>query len=978
MTAPAVETPSPLWHTLDEVELFSHLNSGKDGLSHAESAERLEQYGANQLKQPDPVHWLWKLLEQFQDPMVYLLLIAAAIAFIFDRDDIGTPIFICIALSLNGVFGYLQERKAEKAMDSLKKLLVSNCVVVRDGTEHRITAQQLVIGDIVWLEEGQNVPADVRIIDVNRLRIDESSLTGESKTIRKETASLGENTILPDRTNMAFMGTVVNAGRGVAMVVETGMTTQLGAIASGIIDVETPKTPLEIKLESLGKFLGYVAVFSAVSLVTLHILRAFLMGKSGTELYEVIAEQFLIAVAIFVAIVPEGLPIILVITLAIGMRNMARHKAIVRRMRAVETLGSTTIICSDKTGTLTTGQMTVRRFFHDKIDYRVTGQGYDPTSGGLSLSNKPLNEEEMGELESSIGYKLMITASALCQNSNVRQINDQWQGVGDPTDTACAVFGWKLQQSVDELRKINPRLREYTFDRDRKMMSVICEIDGDRWLLTKGAFQNVVMACSRVWQSGEIVELDNSVVDSFSEGNDAMASRALRVLCFAARKILIDDNLDDVSSIESNLILLGMVGIADPPRKEVPDAIAKCQRAGIRVMMITGDHKKTAESIGREIGIMDDDMLSLTGRELMDIDDIELEGMINDISVFSRTTPDQKLRIVECLQRVGHVVAMTGDGDNDAPALSRSNIGIAMGIGGTDVARDAADMVLQDDDFSSIVEAVEEGRKIFENIRNFVRYQISTNVAAVLLILVSTFFLGWNLPLTATQLLVINILMDGPPAVALGIEPHSKDMMKQNPRPLDETLPTMRDVGLIVFLGLVMVIGTASVFHFAGGGIISQQPCTEYDGSIETTWISEFSEDGSTCDATAESAWREDAENRFALAQTSAFSTFILFQLFNVMNCRSSEESAFSIGLFKNTWITLSFILSGAFLTLLVQGAYLSVPILGIGLGELVSTIPMGADDWFIVITIATTVFIAEEMRKLLFKLNRSKFRRLE
>ena len=973
MTPPPVETASPLWHTLDEAELFSHLKSGKDGLSHEVSADRFEQYGANKLKQPEPVNWFWKLFEQFQDPMVYLLLLAAAIAFVFDREDIGTPIFICIALSLNGVFGYLQERKAEMAMDGLKKLLVSKCVVVRDGAEHRLAAQELVIGDIVWLEEGQNVPADVRIIDANRLRIDESSLTGESKTIRKEIDALAENTILPDRANMAFMGTIVSSGRGVAIVVETGMATQLGAIASGIIDVETPKTPLEIKLESLGKFLGYVAVFSAVSLVSLHILKAFLMGKSGTELYEVVAEQFLIAVAIFVAIVPEGLPIILVITLAIGMRNMARHKAIVRRMRAVETLGSTTIICSDKTGTLTTGQMTVRRFYHDSIDYEVTGQGYDPTTGSLYRSKKPVQSEHLAELESSLGYKLMITASTLCQNSNVRQIDGQWQGVGDPTDTACAVFGWKLQQSVDELRKKNPRFREYTFDRDRKMMSVICEIDGEKWLLTKGAFQNVIASSNRVWSEGNIIELDDTISDTFRVANEAMASRALRVLSFAARKILVDEDLDDVTSIESNLILLGMVGIADPPRKEVPGAIAKCQRAGIRVMMITGDHQKTAESISREIGIMDNDMLSITGRELMDIDDNTLEGMINDIAVFSRTTPDQKLRIVECLQRVGHVVAMTGDGDNDAPALSRSNIGIAMGIGGTDVARDAADMVLQDDDFSSIVEAVEEGRRIFENIRNFVRYQISTNVAAVLLILVSTFFLGWNLPLTATQLLVINILMDGPPAVALGIEPHSKDMMNEKPRPLDETLPTLRDVSLIFFLGLVMVIGTASVFHFAGGGIISQQACTEYDGSIETAWITEFSDDGSTCDAKAEAAWRSDAESRFALAQTSAFSTFILFQLFNVMNCRSSEESAFSIGLFKNTWITLSFIISGAFLTLLVQGAYLTIPILGIGLGELVSTIPMKADNWFIVIAIATSVFIAEEMRKLLFKLNRQK-----
>jgi len=961
------------WHLLTVDDSMSRLDVTRDGLSESEVARRLVENGPNKLDEPEPIHWIWKLLEQFRDPMVYLLLLAAAIAFVFDREDIGTPIFICIALSLNAVFGYMQEQKAEQAMDSLKQLLVSQCVVVRDGTEHRISTEGIVAGDIVWLEEGLNVPADLRIIEANRLRIDESSLTGESATVSKYPDSLSESTILAERKNMAYMGTVVSSGRGSGLVIQTGMQTELGRIAKGITDVEAPKTPLEIKLESLGRFLGYVALLSAASLVSLHVLEAILMGKTGNQLYEVVSDQFLIAVAIFVAIVPEGLPIILVITLAIGMRNMARHRAIVRKMRAVETLGSTTVICSDKTGTLTTGQMTVRRFHFAGVDYDVSGRGYDPTSGSLILKGEIQEPNAQNGLSDSSEYKLALSVATLCQNSNVRQVDGRWKGVGDPTDTACAVFGWKLQESVDSLRERCPRIREYTFDRERKRMGTVHEIDGERWLFVKGAYGPIRDLSTTIATSEGTVPLDENHLRLIREVNTGMAESALRVLTLAVRKLDEDEDLDDVEAIESNLTLLGMIGIADPPRAEVPEAIRRCQGAGIRVIMITGDQQKTAEAIGKEIGIMDDTHRSITGWELEEIDDEELEEIIDEISIFSRTTPEQKLRIVECLQRRGNVVAMTGDGDNDAPALSRSNIGISMGIGGTDVARDASDMVLQDDDFSSIVEAVEEGRKIYENIRNFVRYQISTNVAAVTLILVSTFIFGWKpLPLTATQLLVINILMDGPPAVALGIESQSKDVMMEKPRPLDETLPTPPDVLLILFLGLVMVVGTASVFYFAGGGIMVQDPCTEFDGSIEQGWIEQYSEDGTTCDGAAEAAWRSDAENRFAMAQTSTFAVFILFQLFNVMNCRSSEDSAFRIGLLRNNWITASFFISAAFLVALVQGADIIVPLIGIAIGDLVATSPLQLSDWGIVAATATTVFIAEEIRKLIFKLNQS------
>jgi Ca2+-transporting ATPase len=947
------------WHHLPLSDVYQRLTSDESGLSSNEAELRNSIYGDNKLEGKKPVHPFWKLLNQFRDPMVYLLLLAAIIALIANREDLGTPIFICIALSLNGVFSYLQERRAEEAMDSLKKLLVSHCIVLRDGLEHRHSTEVLVPGDVVWLEEGLHVPADVRLIEVHQLSVDESSLTGESDIVHKQTETVASDSIMPEMFNMAFMGTVVSGGRGLGIVVNTGMSTNLGDIAAGLSDVKTPKTPLEVKLESLGKFLGIIALLAATCLVGFNIVIALMDGAGTDELKTVIAEQFLIAVAIFVAIVPEGLPIILVITLALGMRNMSAKNAIVSRMKVVETLGSTTIICTDKTGTLTRNEMAVRAFYCDNQVYEVSGKGFDPTEGGLCRDGSPLPETEMAELKVNKGYKLAMACCLLCQNSNIRKIDDDWRAIGDPTDSACAVFGSKLHATVDEFRKRHPRFREFTFDRIRKRMTTIHEYDGRRWVFSKGAIGPYLSRITHILQDGAIVPIKDEHRNKIGEVNLQLASQALRIIALTARPLSGEEDMEDVQGVENGLIFLGLVGIMDPPRPGVSDAIRTCQDAGVKVMMITGDQQMTALAIGREIGIIEDDSKFVTGRQLKEMSDEELEEELNSIVMFSRVTPDQKLRIVSRLQNMGHVVAMTGDGDNDAPALSQANIGIAMGLAGTDVARDAADMVLQDDNFSTIVESVEEGRKIYQNIRNFVRYQISTNVAAVLLVISATFLFGWNLPLTATQLLVINILMDGPPALALGIEKRHGNVMDQPPRPLTEPLPNPIDIRIIGFLGLIMVSGTLAIFFLAGGHYATAEPCEGFSQDGDPRLFT----DSGVCDI---EAWDEFADYRFEYARTVSFAAFILFQLFNVVNCRSINRSAFKLGLFQNRFISASFAISLTLLIMIVQWSEVSVPIVGIAIGDLLSTMPLEWSDWIFVIIIGSSVFWVEEFRKLI------------
>jgi Ca2+-transporting ATPase len=950
-----------IWHAMSAEDCLIEQDSSEQGISMEEVMSRTAKYGLNKLAEPEKTPAFFRFISQYNDPLNYLLIGAALVALAIHPDQPGDAIFIFIVLTANAFFGFWQEGQAEQAMDSLKQMSISTCVVIRGTFESEIPTSELVPGDIVALEQGLKVPADVRMLRSQQCKIDESALTGESLTVRKSVDVLDRGAVLADRINMAYMGTTVSSGRGLGLVVATGMETELGKIAKNIAESTTPKTPLELKLESLGRFLGFIALIVAVLLVSLNLIVSY--GKPGVDLKEVAIQQFIVAIAIFVAIVPEGLPIILVITLSLGMRNMARHKAIIRRMKAVETLGSTTVICSDKTGTLTKNQMTVRQIFTLDEDFGVSGEGFTP-NGHLVRHGVELSDDDLQAHQSDMGFRLLSACLALCHNSTLTKVDGLWQAIGDPTDSACAVAGWKINGDVKKFSHRHPRLNEFFFDSTRKRMSVIHEYQGNRWVFSKGSIQGYKPLMTSKIADNEVVPLTDDDRADIVRMNDEMGSKAMRVIALFARPFGKDESLEDMKTVESNLAFLGLIGIMDPPRPEVKDAIATCQRAGIKVKMITGDQQMTAAAIGRELNIEGGGLNAIDGKDLSELSDDELEQMAGNIAIYSRVTPDQKMRIVSSLQAQGEIVAMTGDGVNDAPALSGANIGVAMGIAGTDVAKDAADMVLQDDNFANIVHAVEEGRKIYQNIRNFVRYQVSTNVAAVLLLVLATILFGpESIPLTATQILVINILMDGPPAVALGVEKKHGNVMEQPPRPVDESLPNGRDISLIFYLGIVMVTGTLAIFYLAGGGLAQ---CEMLPTETSTTAF-----DVAQCEAGVQGAiddWQVYADRHFEHAQTMTFSVFIVFQLFNVLNCRSNEQSVFELGLFSNRAINLALLISSGLLLFFVQLADASIPLVGIQVGNLLSTTSLSSSDWGIIVLVASGVFIIEEFRKLIVK----------
>ena len=909
-----------LWHTKSSEDILLEFDTPLGGLTTSEANERLEQYGENRLREPEKTSAFIRFISQYHDPLNYLLMGAGLLALATHPDQPGDAIFIAIVLTANAFFGFWQENKAEQEMGALKQMTISRCVVCRDGMETELSTTQLVPGDLVKLDEGLNVPADLRITESWQCKVDESALTGESMPTKLDVGILPLETLLADRKNMLYMGTTISTGRAVGIVTSTGMETELGRIASGIAEAESPKTPLSHKLESLGKFLGFIALIVASLIVSIELIITYV---DNGDLWIAAKSQLLVAIAIFVAIVPEGLPIILVTTLAIGMRNMARHKAIIRRMKAVETLGSTTVICTDKTGTLTKNQMTVRRLMLPTRNFEVSGEGFRP-EGTLVENGKELSDEEMSELQRGLGFRLAATCLSLCHNSQIAEVDGQWSAIGDPTDSACAVLGYKINGSVSKFAQRHPRKHEFFFNSDRKRMSVIHEYEGEDWIFSKGGAGGYKQLVKWKVLDGEIVPIEDGDFVAATKSNKEMASKAMRVIALCARRLEEGEDITNMDSMEKNFIFLGMVGIMDPPRAEVYDAILRCQKAGIQVKMITGDQHMTAQSIGEDLNITKPHIEAIGGARLETLDDSAMRDIVSSTAIFSRVTPEQKMRIVTALQDEGEIVAMTGDGVNDAPALSRANIGISMGISGTDVAKDASDMVLQDDNFANIVNAVEEGRKIYANIRNFVRYQVSTNVAAVLLLLLASVIFQWPLPLTATQILVINILMDGPPAVALGVERMHSNVMDRPPRPVDESLPNLLDLLLIFYLGAIMVIGTMIVYYIA-----------------LTNGTEQY-------------------------ARTMCFSVFIVFQLFNVMNCRSGEDSVFKLGLFSNRAIYIAILLSMSLLLLVVQGANLIVPMTSFEIGGLLATIPLSQTDWFVIIAVASTVFMIEEFRKLL------------
>jgi Ca2+-transporting ATPase len=848
------ETSQKPWHILSVEETLSTLDvSSEQGLPQNEAQMRLEEYGPNELvekgaKSP------WKiLLDQFKETMVVVLIIAALIsALISDWKD---AIAILIIVILNAILGFVQEYRAEQAMQALKKMAVPLVRVRRDGHVVEIESHQLVPGDIILLETGNAVPADARLIEAASLRVTEASLTGESQAIDKTTDPLaGEDLPLGDRQNLVYMGTAVNYGRGLAVVVETGMRTQLGRIAELIQSVEGEQTPLQKRMAQLGRILA----FAALGIVAVVFVLGLLRGEN-------ISDMFITSIALAVAAIPEGLPAVVTISLALGAQRMLRRQALIRKLPAVETLGSVTTICSDKTGTLTENRMTVT-----VLDVLGHSQQVDALlDHGIPVMDAEHRPQEQPPVR-SLG--LLVKAAALVNDAILEEepdINDCCRTIGDPTEGALLVAAAKLGLWKPELDQRWPRETELPFTSERKRMTTVHRVniplddpsqapwrDSPYVAFCKGAVDEMLSITENVWSGDQAVPLDSELRERILEANNELAQDGQRVLGVAFRPLGEIPDSPDEESLEDQMTFIGLVGMIDPPRPEVKAAVETSRTAGIRPVMITGDHPLTALRIAKDLGISSEDGKILTGQQLSQMSAEELEAVVENVAVYARVSPEHKLQIVEALQQRGHIVAMTGDGVNDAPALRRSDIGVAMGITGTDVSKEAADMVLLDDNFATIVRAVAEGRTIYDNIRKFVKYTMTSNAGEIIVMLLAPFF-GLPLPLTALQILWINLVTDGLPGLALGVEPPEHNTMKRPPYAPGESIFARGMGAHILWVGPLM--GLVSL----GIGLWGYRTGNPY--------------------------W-----------QTMVFTTLTLSQMGHALSIRSSRDSLFRIGLLSN------------------------------------------------------------------------------
>jgi P-type Ca2+ transporter type 2C len=879
----SAESAAITWHRLTAGQALQALSSTPtEGLSQAEAAERLKHYGPNKLAEK-PGRPAWRLLlSQFKSFLIVVLIAAALLAAAVG--DITDGAVILVVVIINACLGFYQEYQAEQSLAALKKMLALQAEVRRDGQNSNLPTEQLVPGDIVILDAGDKIPADGRIIAAQTLEVDESSLTGESLPVAKQTQALSDDSPLAERSNMVYMNNAVTRGRAEMVVTATGMDTEIGRLAGLLAQTRDGDTPLQIQLDSLGKRLALIALIVIIGLFASAVWRG-----------EPLIETAFTAIALAVAAIPEGLPAVVTVTLALGMRRLARQRAIVKRLAAVETLGCTTVICTDKTGTLTVNQMTARSVYYQGRNYRVSGEGYDP-AGTISAETG-----DTGDLSA------LLLPLALCNNSHLNSD----QVIGDPMEGALLVLAAKGGVDKSRAGKQLPRLAELPFDAEHKFMATFHR-DGDHVkVFVKGAPEIVLNRCTTMLTAdGKPAPLHK---DTLLTVNKSMACTGLRVLAVAERTLPANRFSADRDLFEymADLTFVALIGLMDPPRPEVREAIALCRQAGIEVKMITGDQKVTANAIGQELGLAGD---VIEGRELADLDDAVLAGRIDALAVFARTAPEQKVRIVQALKADGHIVAMTGDGVNDTPALKSADIGIAMGITGTDVAKEAATMVLTDDNFATIVRAVKEGRGIYDNMIKFIRFQLSTNIGAILAVAGAP-LLGLPIPFTAVQLLWINIIMDGPPAMALGIDPARPGSMTEPPRDPKARILSWRRLGNLFSYGLTMAIGTLAVLYH---GLRNGQ-----------------------------------AEH----AATLAFTTFVLFQVFNVFNARAERITTFNRHFFANRMLWLA--ISGV---VLLQLLVIHWP----PAQAVFRTTTLTPTDWLIAAGVASSVLILEEARKFL------------
>ena len=939
----------------------------RTGLSSDEAKRRLDKFGPNELASAPPVPKWKKFLQQFQDPLVYLLLAATAIslvAWIIEKVNAAPgaegealpfdSIVIVLILIVNAILGYMQEAKAEEAVNALSEMTAPTSNVLRNGRVERINTTDIVPGDILVLGEGDTVPADGRLLAAASLRIAEASLTGESVPVGKKPATLDSAKALGDRANMVFNGTSVTQGTGRAIVTGTGMNTQVGKIADLLQSTEDEATPLQKEMNHVSKILGIaVCIIAVVVLLALAVLEGF------HTVHDVI-DSLLLAVSLAVAAVPEGLAAILTVVLALGVQRMAAHHAIVKKLHSVETLGSASVICSDKTGTLTRNEMTVERVVVPSGEVELTGTGYAPEGDMVSIDGSAVPENIANEVLATLG------AGTLANDGELREGEKPgtWEIVGDPTEVSLVVAARKTH--ADKKFAHFDRVAEIPFTSERKRMSVITRNATDAGKLTvfaKGAPDVLLSYCDRIYVNGAIRKLTEGDRQDILDTVERLSREAYRTLGEAFRPLETDSlaqipgirtnsagDISDISeqaeAIEAHLVWCGMVGIIDPPRTEVRDAVAEAHRAGIRTVMITGDHPLTAARIASDLGIIAKDGKALTGDELDAMDEAQLDKATSEVSVYARVAPEHKLKIVESLQRQGNIAAMTGDGVNDAPAVKSADIGVAMGITGTEVTKQSAKMILADDNFSTIVAAVREGRGIFDNIRKFLRYLLSSNVGEVFTVFFGVVFAGWlgiknpesvgvTVPLLATQLLWINLLTDAAPALAMGVDPMTEDVMNRKPRKLTDRVIDGAMWGDIVYIGIIMAAVTliGMDMHLTGGLFT--------DRSVD--------------------AMGHDAQ--MVEARTMGFTILVFAQLFNALASRSHLQSAF-VGLFSNKWLW------GAIgLSIVLQLLVIYVPFLNTAFG----TTPLPPMAWLECIGLAFFVLVASEIRKIFLRMRAKK-----
>ena len=739
-----------------------HGTDPKRGLTSSEASSRLEKYGPNMIESSNKKSIWKKIFEQIADPMV-LLLIAAAIVSAFTGDAIECAIIIAIVV-INAIMSIIQEGKAEDSVAALQKMSSPEATVIRDGKRGHVKAEDLVPGDIVVLETGDIIPADMRLIETSNLKIDESSLTGESVAVEKDASfTTNEDVGIGDRENYAHSSSIVTYGHGIGLITGTGSNTEIGKIATSLDEVEDKDTPLQNQLKKLSKVLAILVIVVCIAVFAVGYLRG------GADLLE----NFMIAVSLAVAAIPEGLTAVVTIVLSIGMNRMAERKAIVKNLLSVETLGSTTAICSDKTGTLTQNEMTITKIYTNDKEYEVEGSGYKPEGD--------IRDEEKEVVDGDDQIKLLMTIASLCNDANLIRDGEEYKITGDPTEGAMLTFAEKWNINQEDLNEKHPRIQEIPFDSTRKMMTTFHELDGKYYAMTKGAPDVIMKNSSKILIDGNLIEFSDAKRKELADENNNLASQALRVMAYAFKPLESLDTDLTTENIERDMVFVGLTGMIDPPRPEARAAVAECHASGIDVIMITGDYFETALAIAKDLGIADSRDQAMQGSELNDKTDAEIREIVKTKRIFARVSPENKTQLVKALQENDEIVAMTGDGVNDAPAIKNADIGISMGITGTDVAKDASDMILVDDNFATIVNAVEEGRVIFSNIKKFVSFLLSCNIAEVLIVFISI-LLGLPSPLTPIQLLWLNLVTDAFPALALGVEPAEPGLMEEPPR----------------------------------------------------------------------------------------------------------------------------------------------------------------------------------------------------